>query len=715
MPEFNDAPISCPEMDRLGIDPLARTISKCILNLQEPIGAVVAVYGRWGSGKSSLINLVKHHLANRADNGLTVLQFHCWLYRSEEALAIGFFRELHAGLQPVLSKSKKATTALGKICSRIAPAEPLLGAVIAAALGNPLLGKIVSSAPRLIENMIKTDQSDELLQRTVADALHASSQRFLVVIDDIDRLSPDEALVIFRLIKSVGRLPNVIYLLAYDRNTTEKAVEKRYPSEGAHYLEKIIQAGFDLPEPNRHELTKMLEGQISDILGDVNRNNRAELGNMFHAVVAPEIRTPRDVLRLSNALNITYQAVRSEVDPTDFLALETFRLFRPKIYQALRSQKPLLVGLRTSWHGHEPERIADQYEQLFLGREPESDRPPLKDGLQRLFPSLRAIWSSTHLSNSAEWSRARRACSAVHFDTYFQFSLSPYTVPRNEAEELLQKADQGEFVTSTFLDALSVHQAEGRTKASFLLDELAFRGQEMQITKVKPFLRSLYSIANSLWVDSDEAQDLARTNNRDRLFSLTQTLLLNRTELSERSEILFDALQSASLDWLVYISDFVFNDYHPSQKDRAPTEPQLCLMSQGDADKIRHVALNKIREAAKNGSIMEVKDLAFVLFCWRDMAGKHSDDVRKFCDTALDDDQSVARFCRAFLGKSYVVQLGDHVSRVQDNVKVRGLETLLNTHRFLARLSEVLCNSRLSTDDRNIVQRFKTAWDNQGN
>jgi hypothetical protein len=63
----------------------------------------------------------------------------------------------------------------------------------------------------------------------------------LVVIDDIDRLSLDEALLIFRLVKSVGRLPKVMHLLVYDRQLAEKIANERFPSEGPHYLEKITQ------------------------------------------------------------------------------------------------------------------------------------------------------------------------------------------------------------------------------------------------------------------------------------------------------------------------------------------------------------------------------------------------------------------------------------------------------------------------------------------
>lgn len=72
MTDFNDVPIPCPDEDRFGIDPFAQTISRCIMNLRDPVGSVVAIYGRWGSGKISLINLVRHHLVDM-ESELTVL------------------------------------------------------------------------------------------------------------------------------------------------------------------------------------------------------------------------------------------------------------------------------------------------------------------------------------------------------------------------------------------------------------------------------------------------------------------------------------------------------------------------------------------------------------------------------------------------------------------------------------------------------------------
>ena len=129
-------------------------------------------------------------------------------------------------------------------------------------------------------------ESVEKLQHELATALAKQSNRFVVVIDDIDRLSPDEALAVFRLVKSVGRLPNIIYVLAFDRVLAERIVAERFPSEGPHYLEKIVQASFELPEPLESDLHQLLLGNIYEIAGVPEERLIVHVANMFHEVLA---------------------------------------------------------------------------------------------------------------------------------------------------------------------------------------------------------------------------------------------------------------------------------------------------------------------------------------------------------------------------------------------------------------------------------------------
>ena len=83
--------------------------------------------GPWGSGKSSAVNLIQHHLKDAiAADEIVVVNFACWWFRGEEALALAFFRELYAGLGPSLGEKFKKI--LPKIGAQLLRAGAVVGA-----------------------------------------------------------------------------------------------------------------------------------------------------------------------------------------------------------------------------------------------------------------------------------------------------------------------------------------------------------------------------------------------------------------------------------------------------------------------------------------------------------------------------------------------------------------------------------------------------------
>lgn len=176
-------------------------------------------------------------------------------------------------MSPTLGEKLKKS--LPKLGARLLKAGAILGgAADLAGAGAGGVGGVAGGAMEWLGGLIQQEEGVEKLHAELSKALAEQSRRFLVVIDDIDRLSPDEALLIFRLVKSVGRLPNVMYLLVYDRQLAEKIVSERFPSEGPHYLEKIVQAAFELPEPMAADVHRHLHAQIGSICGELPEVNR---------------------------------------------------------------------------------------------------------------------------------------------------------------------------------------------------------------------------------------------------------------------------------------------------------------------------------------------------------------------------------------------------------------------------------------------------------
>jgi predicted KAP-like P-loop ATPase len=94
MPQYlSDSPIETPEDDRYGMGGFAKSIAKSVINLNKPFGTVIALNGAWGSGKSSIVNLIRTEFGKalseagkpRAEK-LVVTEFKCWWFRGEEAV-----------------------------------------------------------------------------------------------------------------------------------------------------------------------------------------------------------------------------------------------------------------------------------------------------------------------------------------------------------------------------------------------------------------------------------------------------------------------------------------------------------------------------------------------------------------------------------------------------------------------------------------------------
>ena len=101
--DYGDLPISKPEQDMFGIDGFVKSLARSVETMRSPNGVVIALNGPWGSGKSSAINLLKHHLSDATSAGeIDVVEFNPWWFRGEEALVLAFFRELYSATKPSL-------------------------------------------------------------------------------------------------------------------------------------------------------------------------------------------------------------------------------------------------------------------------------------------------------------------------------------------------------------------------------------------------------------------------------------------------------------------------------------------------------------------------------------------------------------------------------------------------------------------------------------
>lgn len=705
MPISSDLPISIPSEDRYELDPFAKALAKSIEAMPAATGVVLAVNGPWGSGKSSAIKLVEHHLAEAVQRSdLAIVSFNPWWFPGSDALILAFFRELNAAIGPSLpQKLQKSLSKLGQGVSSI-------GGIIGAAadLKAPGLGSLITGAASMFGDWTKFDKTLEEEHRSVAAALSIQKKRFLVVVDDIDRLSPDDALTVFRLIKSIGRLPNVIYLLAFDRQIAERIVSERFPAEGVSYLEKIIQGTFELPPPLLDHLRWNCIEAALQIMGQPSDAQRTRFGNVFYDVVAPTIRTPRDITRITNQLSATYPAVKDNVDRADFLAVTALQLAEPGVYAAIRHHPDRICGVEQIGMGARPEGLGKEYDELFaLSERPERERQKLRIALRRLFPRLDAIWGNTYHQGD-DYRRDRRIASEQHFRSYFAFALSDDNLSAEWLNRFIASLDDPEIVTAALREALTTQRRTGETRASLVLDELTVHAPTLPMTKVPALVKTLFAMGDEIDVKADTKRGFnGIADNRLRLHWFLSRLneLLSP---SQRDEMYQGAVEGAALFWLV---DFAqrcaryFRSSNDSHGDPTVSEPV--------AKDFLNLALKRIREAAGDGTLVSNQNLSTLLFRWAGLAGENGKgEVRAWSTERFTDPAFVVALAAQMPSSSWsygmgMDEMGDRIQRENVKVDIEAYSELIDVELFEKRVAEELAMGKLATADLDTLERFR--------
>lgn len=706
---FNDASISTPEDDLFGIDPFAQALAKSIRNMASPVGTAIAINGPWGSGKSCAVNLICHHLRSDIEDGkLGIIDFKCWWFRGEEALTLAFLQEMNSSLENSLSeKARKLLPQLGK---KLLQAGQVVGPAINIA-ADGLWGPLASGAMDFAKRFFSENEPLEKVFRELSAALESQTKRFLVVIDDIDRLTPHEALAIFRLVKSVGQLPRVMYLLVFDRELAEKAVSQVYPSEGPHFLEKIIQASFDLPLPTRDDLNRAAMSQIKELCGGPKSTDQLRrFMNIFYDAVSPYLNTPRDLTRLSNAIAVSWPAVAAEVDTGDYVALEVLRLFEPSLYNFIRRSKERLCGTRSDSRSREDhQKEMDDY----LNHVPESRREHARAALIRLFPRFENVRYSD--SSVQKWEAERLICTTTHFDTYFRMSIGDETLSMNEINECIERAGDEEYVRCVFRNALGSIRKNGKSKVPLLLDELNVHAARIEKKKIQSLVVAIFSIADEIHRKGDSDRGgFAIGDNNLRIHWLIRKLTWERCDIEERNALFMAACQTAQLGWLVDFTSSEVSNHFPSE-GKSPVPSEKCLVMKESIPALTTHAIRVITAAAQSGKLISHPQLASILFRWTEFAGGDTAQVKEWTSKQLKTDEAVSQLAEAFTGESWshsmgMFALGDRVATRKTRASFDGLDQILDLVEFRRRLEGIEKQETLQGDRKHSVQVFLDAW-----
>ena len=474
-----DLPIAKLEEDGLNRGSFAESLAKTLVQYSFPSSLTIGLYGEWGSGKTSLLNMVFENV-ERIDDSVVVLRFNPWLCSDPKQLVTQFFKQMATAI-----KLKKR--AADKAWELIDQYADILGATSVI----PVAGEIVAAFTKVLTKKAEEETKERTndLQESknqIIKKLRDEKIKIIVSIDDIDRLSEEEIVAVFQLVKSLADFPNTIYVLAFDYDVVVRALGKVQHGDGKEYLEKIVQVPFEIPAPNIDDIHEALFSKLNRILGDIPEEDwdKETWFELFQQGIKNYIRSIRDVIRYTNVFSLKYELLKNETSAADLLGLTCLQVFEPTVYSKLPSYKDILCGERRSFSHERQKETEEKVERAINRIAPDdgsvTDLEATKNILGTLFPGIKTNmgWSyGVGRGYSRRDSLIRNSIAAPEcFDRYFALTLENGAIPTATVRRMVFESSESELAEETMqiyregkivrlLEAIEVYAGAGNGRS----------------------------------------------------------------------------------------------------------------------------------------------------------------------------------------------------------------------------------------------------------
>lgn len=307
-----DVPRRHDQEDLFGIKIYQDALIQYIKLTDTPI--TIALQGEWGSGKTSLMNLLRWNLCD-IDNAqffpiwINTWQFSLMKTPAQAIISIleGIINQIGA-LNPT-HKWEESKRKIGGLFKKIA------------SVGTKVAASTVGVGGEALEDLFGSDngQSDilqlkEEISKLVDESLKNNPNKsgFTFFIDDLDRIDPPVAVEILELLKNIFDLEHCIFILAIDYDVVIKGLKPKFGEltdknerEFRSFFDKIMQLPFSMPVANYN-----IDTFLVDALSKINFFSEEEMKDHSIQEAVSELArlsvgtNPRSLKRLTNTLSL---------------------------------------------------------------------------------------------------------------------------------------------------------------------------------------------------------------------------------------------------------------------------------------------------------------------------------------------------------------------------------------------------------------------------
>lgn len=585
---YNDSPIKYKKHDKLNRTSFAESIAKSILNIRNRNNSIViGIMGGWGTGKSSLLNLIEYDLKNQY---VKRLRFNPWNYYSQQALFTSFFDELIG----CLSLNDKISALLQKYKYKILSSGIAIGSVAYPQINY--LDSIIPDSEYKTLNSIK-DKLDDIFRK---------HEKVVVIIDDIDRLNPTEVKQIFQLVKSLADFPNLIYILAFDKEYVNYALKdwnaeyEHRPSE--EFIDKIIQVPLTIPKFDDEDLFKIFKRKFNAVLNNHNPDTENLNISKLYLWLCPYFKNIREINRFCNALDFYLYSMDDKIWIHDFALITALQVFEKDVYDIIKYNKNLLTGefnsinaLDEELQNHYKKDLNNLLKSLFKNNKLKKE-PAVRNILSDLFPKVNNIEFNSDTPNSIIEIK-RKHCGVMeeeYFDLYFTFD-STNKLSKSLIKTIISSIDNNNETLNN--DLLKIKEIE---LLNPLIDNLKYHSDEFSENMIINLIETFITYYKELFADENSEPDNGQIEKA--VFAIFN--LYERTKLNE--EIFVKTILECENNYFKTYLIWEINS--------------LKLVNNELISELRKNASEYLKDYFETSEFSEIEHIRSFVWIWRDLS-----------------------------------------------------------------------------------------------